>query len=86
MISDPQYLTRPAIMPASFVLIPQGVMMPYPCQPNDEVPRAEGIVPMHLPGEGTERNYLYVGPLNNGVPLEAAQAGAATMFRSINTT
>jgi hypothetical protein len=85
MISDPQYLTRPVIESASLLRIPQGTIQPYPCRPSEEVPRAEGIVPMHLPGEGAQRNYLSVGPVSNGVPLEAAQGGATTMFPEYQT-
>src|SRR6185312_13164984 len=77
MISDPQYLTRPVIESKNYERLPQGFMQAYPCRANDEVPRARGIVPMHLPGDTDALNY---GPVRSGIPLRAAQDGAQTMF------
>jgi len=77
MISDPQYLSRPVVESKSYYRLPQGFMQAYPCRPSDEVPRAEGIVPMHLPSTHSAVSY---GPVRTGVPLKAAEGGAETMF------
>lgn len=75
MISDPQYLTRPVIESKEYWRAPQGIMEPYPCVPNDETPRPQGVLPMHLPGV-----FIHDGPVAQGMPLKAAQGGAETMF------
>jgi len=75
MISDPQYLTRPVIESKEYWRAPDGIMEPYPCVPNDETPRPKGVLPMHLPGV-----VVHDGPLAYGMPLQAAQGGAETMF------
>ena len=50
MISDPVYLTEPLIKTNGFRLTVNGVVDPYPCESVDEVVRAKGVVPSHLPG------------------------------------
>ena len=77
IISDPQYLSRPVIESKNYYRLPQGFMEAYPCRPNDEVPRARGIVPMRLPSDYGTPNY---GPVSHGVPLRAAEGGSETMF------
>lgn len=56
MISDPVYLTEPLIKTNGFRLQLNGEVQPYPCESVDEVIRAAGVVPHHLPNtnEGSE--------------------------------
>jgi len=77
MISDPQYLTRPVVESKEYRRIPQGFMDAYPCRPNDEVPRPQGLLTMHLPDQYATLTY---GALRSGIPLKAAEGGAETMF------
>jgi hypothetical protein len=83
MISDPQYLSEPEVKSNEFFYDPNGANQPYPCTPVDEVPRAEGIVPMHLPGQDALVDEWAV---RNGVPLAATRGGAATMYPEYQLT
>jgi len=49
MISDPVYLTEPLVKTNGFRLQLNGEVQPYPCESVDEVIRAAGVVPHHLP-------------------------------------
>jgi hypothetical protein len=74
-ISDKQYLSRPYVNSKLYNYAPQGTMTAVPCVPFDEVPRAEGSVPMHTPG------YVELqGPVGNHIPLKAEQGGSETEF------
>lgn len=74
-ISDKEYLTRPYVNSKLYVLAPQGTMAAVPCVAFDEVPRAEGSVPMHVPG------YVELqGSVGNHIPLKTEQGGAETEF------
>ena len=74
-ISDKEYLTRPYVNSKLYMLAPQGTLAAVPCVPFDEVPRAEGIVPMHVPG------YVELqGTVGTHIPLKAEQGGAETEF------
>ena len=75
MISDPQYLSEPLVKSNEFMHVADAAMDPYPCTQADEVPRAVGIYPMHLPGTNPMEDEWAV---RNHVPLQAAQGGAAT--------
>jgi hypothetical protein len=77
MISDPQYLSRPVVMSKVYYRAPQGTMEPYPCEPDEEIPRPQGVVPMRFPGEEAMQQ---VAAVRTGIPLKAALGGAATMF------
>jgi hypothetical protein len=57
MISDPVYLTEPLVKTNGFRLQLNGEVQPYPCESVDEVIRAAGVVPHHLPNtnEGSEQ-------------------------------
>lgn len=77
MISDPQYLSEPLVKSNEFFRVPDGGMQPYPCNQVDEIPRAEGIVPMNLPGYNPMMDEYAV---RNGVPVKASLGGAETMF------
>ena len=77
MISDPAYLSRPFIYSKLYAYIPQGNMDPYPCVVSNQLPLAQGQVPMRLPFYTTNYNDLFV---NKGIPLESARGGEQTMF------
>ncbi len=83
IISDPAYLSRPLVESKEFNRLPQGASGPYPCRPNDEVPRPEGLLPMHLPGQNS---LLQWGPVRVGEPVKAAQGGAETLFPEYQET
>ena len=74
-ISDKQYLSRPYVNSKLYILAPQGTLAAVPCVPFDEVPRAEGSLPMHMPG------YVELqGTVGNHIPLKAEQGGSETEF------
>jgi hypothetical protein len=77
IVYDPVYLTEPFIRTTDFVYAPQQQMAPWPCEPVDEVDRAPGIVPHHLPGANT---FLDEFPANYGIPVPATRGGAETMY------
>jgi len=75
MIADPVYLTEPLIKTNGFRLTPNGVVEPYPCEWVDEVIRAKGEVPHHLPGTSrASEEYAK----KYGLPVEAVRGGAET--------
>ena len=75
MIEDPVYLSEPLVKTNGFAALPNGFMEPYPCRPADEVLRALGDVPHHLPGQN---NYLREYAEKHGLPFEATAGGAET--------
>jgi hypothetical protein len=77
MISDPQYLSEPLVKSNEFRRAATGAMQPYPCSQVDEIPRAQGIVPMHLPGYNAMMDEWAV---RNGVPVKASLGGADTQL------
>jgi hypothetical protein len=54
-----------------------GEIGPYPCEPVDEVVRAKGVIPHHLPGTNP---FLTEFATSHGVPLEGARGGAETLY------
>jgi hypothetical protein len=77
MVSDPAFLTEPMVKSNEFQFIPSSAMEPYPCMPVDEVPRAQGDLPMHLPGDDTDAKEW---AQQYHLPLDAAYGGPQTMF------
>jgi len=87
MISDPVYLTEPLVKTNGFRLTTNGVVDPYPCESVDEVIRAKGVVPSHLPGtnhaseEYAAKHHLSVEGVRGGaetaLPEFAKRASAA---------
>jgi hypothetical protein len=77
IISDPNYLSRPVIHSKVYYRAPQGTMEPYPCEPDEEIPRPQGEVPMRFPGEEVMQK---IAAVRTGIPLKAAEGGAETMF------
>ena len=77
ILDDPIYWEEPFIRSASFQLDPTTRVLPEPCEPQVEIPRAAGEVPHYLPGENpylTEFARLY------NLPQEAVRGGAATTY------
>ena len=75
MISDPVYLSEPLVKTNGFRLQLNGEVQPYPCESVDEVIRATGVVPHHLPNtnDGSEQ-YAQKHHLS----LEGVKGGAET--------
>ena len=77
ILDDPIYFEEPFIRSAGFELDPLTRVLPEPCEPQVEIPRAAGEVPHYLPGENpylTEYAKMY------NLPQEAVRGGAATMY------
>jgi hypothetical protein len=75
LITDPYYLAEPLIKTNGFRLTNQVAVQPYPCESVEEVDRARGIVPHHLPGANP---YLREFAERFKLPFEATRGGAAT--------
>jgi hypothetical protein len=77
ILTDPIYYEEPFIRNATFELDSQTRVLPEPCEPQVEIPRAPGEVPHYLPGENP---YLREFAETFNLPLEAARGGAATTY------
>jgi len=77
MVQDPVYLTEPVIRTTNWAFAPQQNIEPYPCEVGEEIDRAEGVIPHHLPGTNP---YLADFAKKENLPEVAARGGAATMF------
>ena len=77
IITDPVYLTEPFIRTTNWELSPHQAIDPYPCEVAEEVQRAEGSVPHHLPGSNT---FLSEFAKKFGLPVRATRGGAETMY------
>lgn len=77
VVNDPVYLTEPFVRTTNFALDPYQQIAPYPCQAVVEVERPQGSVPHHLPGTNP---FLEEFPARHGIPMDAAQGGAETMY------
>jgi len=77
IVNDPVYLTEPFVRTSDFVLDPEQVIAPYPCESVVEVERPIGVVPHHLPGMNT---FLAEFTAKYKLPAEAARGGAETMY------
>ena len=77
-INDPAYLTAPYIRSASFVLDPNQIIGPFPCEisPDGTIVPA-GKVPSFLPGKN---DALSEFATEYGIPLEAALGGEETLY------
>lgn len=79
---DPVYLTEPLVFSQNFMLTtdvqPDVWQSHLTCQPDVEIAgRERGYVPHHLPGTNP---YLTEYATKNGIPQEAVQGGAETMY------
>jgi hypothetical protein len=77
ILTDPIYFEEPFIRSATFQLDPGTRVLPEPCEPQVEIPRAAGEVPHYLPGENP---YLTEFATLFKLPLDAARGGAATTY------
>lgn len=77
IINDPVYLTEPFIRTTNWQLSPQQNIDPYPCEVAEEVQRAEGAVPHHLPGTNT---FLMEFATKFNLPQQATRGGAETAY------
>jgi hypothetical protein len=75
IIEDPVYLSEPLVKTNGFQLTTNLTMAPYPCESVIEVPREEGAVPHHLPGQ----NSFWDDFANkHNLPVDATRGGAET--------
>jgi hypothetical protein len=77
ILTDPVYWEEPFIRSATFEIDPGTRVLPEPCEPQVEIPRAPGEVPHYLPGTNP---YLAEFPKLYNLPAEAARGGAATTY------
>jgi hypothetical protein len=77
ILDDPIYWEEPFIRSASFQNDPGTRVLPEPCEPQVEIPRAPGEVPHYLPGENP---YLTEFAKLFNLPQEAVRGGAATTY------
>jgi hypothetical protein len=78
IIHDPAYLTQPYIRESSWILDPNQVIPPFPCEITPEgtiVPA--GKVPNFLPGQN---DALHDFAVEYGIPFEATRGGAETLY------
>ena len=78
MIDDPAYLTQPYIRESSWILDPDQIIPPFPCEisPDGTIVPA-GKVPSFLPGKN---DILGDFATEYGIPLEAALGGSETLY------
>lgn len=77
ILEDPVYFEEPFIRNATFELDANTRVLPEPCEPQVEIPRAAGEVPHYLPGANP---YLNEFATMYNLPLEAARGGAMTTY------
>ncbi len=77
VVRDPAYLTEPMVKTRDYVYEVGGKLVPYPCESVEEVIRAKGVIPHHLPGTN---KFVDEFPPKHGIPPEAARGGAETMY------
>jgi len=77
IVHDPLYLTEPFIRTTDFEFDLRQQIDPYPCEAVEEVPRAQGYVPHHLPGTNP---FLKEFPAAHKLTDGSERGGAATMY------
>jgi glyoxylase-like metal-dependent hydrolase (beta-lactamase superfamily II) len=77
IIYDPVYLTEPYIRTTNWELTLDQNIDAYPCEVTEEVERAEGVVPHHLPGTNS---FLTEFAEKFSLPVQATRGGAETMY------
>jgi hypothetical protein len=75
MISDPVYLTEPLVKTNGFRLQLNAVVDPYPCESVDEVIRAKGVIPSHLPATNQASDEFAA---KHHLSIEGVRGGAET--------
>ena len=83
IVNDPENLTEPMVRSRDFTLNPYGQMGTYPCEPAEEIVRAEGAVPHYLPGRNP---FLNEFADKYHLPRQAARGGAETMYPEYQET
>lgn len=76
-VTDPVYLTEPAVRSDTWVLDPTMQFPPQPCEVVVEEDRPEGVVPHWLPGTNPD---LYEVSKLYGIPKDAVRGGAETTY------
>jgi hypothetical protein len=76
-VDDPAYLEEPFFRNRDYVYDPTLRMGPYPCESVIETVFPENYFPHYLPGENP---FLIEYSQNHGIPYEATQGGAETMY------
>ena len=77
VVNDPVYLDEALVRTTNWELAPDQDLEPYPCEVAEEIARAEGVVPHHLPGKNP---FLKEFPEKAHVPAEAARGGAQVTY------
>ena len=77
ILEDPVYFEEPFIRSATFQLDAGTRVLPEPCEPQVEIPRAAGEVPHYLPGANP---YLEEFARLYNLPQDAVRGGAATTY------
>ena len=77
VIKDPTYLTETMIRSRDYTFSVAGQIAPYPCESVEEIIRAKGVIPHHLPGTNT---FLKEYQEKHGIPAEGAMGGAETLY------
>jgi hypothetical protein len=83
ILYDPVYLTEPLVRTKTHVYTPAVHVMSPSCEPFAEVPMPAGEVPHYLPGKNPTLTTLTE---HFGVPLEAAQGHAHTLYPEYRKT
>jgi glyoxylase-like metal-dependent hydrolase (beta-lactamase superfamily II) len=77
IIHDPVYLAEPLIRTTNWQADKEQELEPYPCEVAEEVERAEGVIPHHLPGKN---EFLQEFREKTKLPAEATSGGPETMY------
>lgn len=77
ILNDPLYLTEPLVRTKILAYTPAAHVMSPSCEPFAEVPMPEREVPHYLPGKNPTLDTIVK---EFGVPLEAAQGHAETLY------
>jgi hypothetical protein len=77
VIEDPVFLTEPLVRSDNWYLDPGQHIGIFGCEYAAEVPKPEGTVPHHLPGENPN---LHEFANWYGLPFEATRGGAETLY------
>jgi len=76
-VDDPAYLEEPFFRNRDYVYSETARMGPYPCESVIEFDAPEDYFPHYFPGENP---FLIEYSRNHGIPYEATQGGAETMY------
>ena len=77
VIDDPVFLTEPLVRSDNWYLDPGQHIGIFGCEHAPELPKAEGVVPNHLPGTNP---FLREVSEWYGLPYEATRGGAETLY------